>query len=199
MGTTHAAVGLLVGAPLLWLAPEYAALALSSGLAGGLFPDLDMLGGVHRRTLHLTEYYLVGAVVALVAAALVATPVTVAAAVFLLAAAAHCVGDWLGGSSERRPWEAVTDRGVYLHVSDRWLAPRRWVRYDGAPEDLALTVVLGGLGAWMYGPPAYELVAAGVAVAVVYAVARKRIPQLSGRFPAALRVASALFLRSFRR
>jgi hypothetical protein len=60
-------------------------------------------------------------------------------------------------------------------------------------------VVFGGFAAWLYGPPAHGLVAGGVAVAAVYALARKRIPQLSGRFPAALRVASALFLRSFRR
>jgi hypothetical protein len=206
MATTHAAIGLLVAAPLVYLAPEFAAVGALAGLVGGLFPDVDLVVGVHRRTLHLPEHYPLVAGGAVPVAALVPGPATVAVAVFSVAATAHVLADLLGGSSERRPWEAATNRGVYSRAADRWLAPRRWVRYDGAPEDLLLTLGAGVPAAVLFGPPIDRVAAVGIAVAVPYAVVRKRLPQLSNRVelpvPPVLRVvtgAVVLVVRLVRR
>jgi hypothetical protein len=206
MATTHAAIGLLVAAPLTVVAPEFAAVGALAGLAGGLAPDLDLVVGVHRRTLHLPEHYPLAAAGALALAAAAPGPTTVAVAVFLVAASLHVLADLLGGSSERRPWEARSDRGVYSRVTGRWVAPRRWVRYDGAPEDLLLTVGCGVPAALLFGPPIDRLAAVGLAVAVPYAVVRKRLPQLSNRVelpvPPVVRVATAaavLLVRLVRR
>jgi hypothetical protein len=210
MATTHAAVGLLVAAPLVVLAPELATVGAIAGLVGGLFPDLDLVVGTHRRTFHYPEGYPAAAVLAVGGATLAPGPVTVALAVGLAAATAHVACDFIGGSTEPHPWEAMTNRGVYSHRQGRWLAPRRWVRYDGAPADLLLTVGLGAAAAVWYGPPVDVLAAVGTAVGLGYAAVRRRIPQLSDRIslpfpsgarvvPAVVRVTAALFIRLFRR
>ena len=137
MATTHALAGLALAALTLFVAPEYAPVAALAGVVGGVFPDLDLYAG-HRRTLHFPVYFSAVAL-ATVGVALVATgTVTVALAVFLAAAALHSVMDAFGGGLELRPWLGTSERAVYDHFHRRWIPPRRWVRYDGAPEDLAL-------------------------------------------------------------
>ena len=138
---THVLVGLALALPVAVAVPEHADIALTAGLLGGLIPDLDMYIG-HRKTLHYPVYYSALAAVAAPVAALVPTTATIAAAMGLLGAAAHSVMDVFGGGLELRPWEATSSRAVYNHHHDRWLAPRRWIRYDGAPEDLVLSVVV---------------------------------------------------------
>ena len=139
---THAIAGLAIAAPLLVLAPDHAAVALAGGLVGGLVPDLDLYSG-HRRTLHYPVYFSILGVVAVVVAALVGSPLLWALSLFVIAAAAHSVMDAAGGGLELRPWRGNSDRAVYSHYHRKWIRPRRWIRYDGAPEDLAL----GGLAA----------------------------------------------------
>ncbi|MDG5760292.1 metal-dependent hydrolase [Natronococcus sp. A-GB1] len=138
---THALGGMALALPLLVVAPEFAPLALGAGLVGGIFPDLDMYAG-HRKTLHFPVYYSVLAVLAIGVAVLVPTGATVAVAVFLLAAALHCVTDVLGSGLELRPWEGTSDRAVYDHYRRTWIPPRYLVRYDGSPTDLMLSVTL---------------------------------------------------------
>jgi len=86
---THALVGLAVGAPLLWLAPESATATLVGGLCGGIWPDLDLYVG-HRRTLHFPTGYALAAIPAVIVAAVVGSPPAVGLAGGLVAAAAHC-------------------------------------------------------------------------------------------------------------
>lgn len=38
-----------------------------------------------------------------------------------------------GGGVGSEPWNTTSDRGVYNRFRERWHAPRRWVRYSGAP------------------------------------------------------------------
>jgi len=76
---THALVGVAIGAPLLWLAPDAATAALIGGLLGGIWPDLDLYIG-HRRTLHYPTGYSLAAIPAVIAAAIVGTPVVIAVA-----------------------------------------------------------------------------------------------------------------------
>lgn len=134
---THAMVGLAIATPLALFAPEFAPAALAGGLLGGIFPDLDLYSG-HRKTFHYPTGYLLAALPAVGLAAVVPLPATVAFALFVLGAAAHCQMDRLGGGLELRPWEGSSEKAVYDHVRGEWRRPMRWVPYDGSPQDLAL-------------------------------------------------------------
>ena len=180
MCTTHAAVGATLAAPVAAVAPEVAPAAALAGMAGGVFPDLDLLVGTHRRTLHFPAYYWALALPAAAIALFAPGPATVAVALFALSAAVHSASDALGGSDDFRPWERTSSRAVYAHLLGRWLAPRRWIRYDGAPEDLLLTVVLSGPGLFLFGPRVRALTLAGLTVAVVYTAFRRKIPDVVG-------------------
>ncbi|WP_227261561.1 metal-dependent hydrolase [Salarchaeum japonicum] len=169
MATTHALVGFAIA---VLVAPDAAPAVLAAGFAGGAFPDLDLYAG-HRKTLHFPVYYALLALPLGLLAAFAPGTWTLAAAVFVVAAAVHSAMDAFGGGLELRPWEGTSDRAVYDHFNGRWLPPKRWVRYDGAPEDLGLAAVAavppilavsGGL----------ELLAFGaLAVSAVYVLVRK--------------------------
>ncbi|WP_276279600.1 metal-dependent hydrolase [Halorussus caseinilyticus] len=181
MNTTHAAMGVALAAPLAVVAPELAPAAALAGFAGGTFPDFDLFSGQHRRTLHFPVYYSAAALVAS-AAALAPTTATVAGAFFLWSAALHCVTDAAGGGLELRPWEPTDDRGVYVHPAGRWIRPRRWIRYDGAPEDLVLAGVFSLPGLFLFDGAVRTLTVVGLAVSVVYVAVRKRLPEVETRF-----------------
>lgn len=189
MATTHAFAGAAVAVALARVAPELTPLAVAAGLVGGLFPDFDLYVG-HRRTLHYPVLYWPPAVVATGAAVLWPGAETVAPGAFLLAAALHSSMDALGGGLELRPWQGTSDRAVYDHYRGRWVRPRRWVRYDGAPED----ALLGGLFAVpvvaAVEGPLLLVVLGAVCVSVTYALVRKWIPLLTeavfGRVPETL-------------
>jgi hypothetical protein len=176
MSTTHVATGIALATPLVWLAPEFAAVAAIAGIVGGAFPDVDLFWGVHRKTLHFPIYYWLPAAGFAALAVVDPGPVAVGAAVFFAAAAVHSVVDWFGAADEPRPWERTSDRGVFVHPLGRWLAPRYWVRYDGSPEDLLLTVLLAGPGIVWFDGPVRTLALATVVLGAVYAAVRKRIP-----------------------
>lgn len=199
MAPTHIAVGLALATPLVFLAPELASVGALAAIAGSLFPDLDLLVGEHRRSLHFPVYGWLLAVPAVAVAAIAPTPATLAAALFLVAAALHPLVDLLGGTSEPAPWEFATDRGVYLHPAKRWLAPTRWVRYDGAPEDLLVAGLLSVPGLFLFDETVRAVTVASLGVAVAYTAVRKRIPQLSGRFPGAVLWVASVLLSRLRR
>ncbi|OTF01258.1 hypothetical protein B9G49_03330 [Halorubrum sp. SD683] len=178
---THVLAGMLLATPLALVGPELAPIGFVAGFLGGLTPDLDMYVG-HRRTLHYPVYYPVIAVPALLAAALAPSPVTVGAAFFLLGAAFHSVTDMYGGGLELRPWEGNSDKAVYDHHRDRWIPPRRGVRYDGAVEDLALSVAMSVPLYLLLDGPLRRLVVATVIVAAVYAVLRRRLADAAAVF-----------------
>ncbi|UPV76159.1 metal-dependent hydrolase [Halorussus limi] len=176
MATTHALFGMALGAVALFVAPEYAAVAIAAGGVGGLFPDLD-LAGDHRKDLHFPVYYSFAAAPALALAVLAPSATTVAAGVFLASAALHAAGDALGGGLELRPWEATSEEAVYDHFHGRWVAPRRWIRYDGAPEDL-LAAAAFALPGVLYAEPLQRVVLLLLGVSMVYALVRKRLVDL---------------------
>lgn len=175
---THALVGVALALPVAVVSPQFAGTALLAGLLGGVLPDFDMYVG-HRKTLHYPIYYSVLATVAVPVAVLVPTTVTVGLALVLLGAAVHSVMDIFGGGLELRPWEATSDRAVFDHHRNRWLAPRRWIRYDGASEDLLLSLVVGipllmaleGVYRWV--------VVATLVVAIVYTAVRRVLPTIA--------------------
>jgi hypothetical protein len=152
---------------------------------GGLFPDLDLYAG-HRKTLHFPVYYSAGAVLAGAGAAVVPTSLTVAVALFLAAAALHSVMDAAGGGLELKPWLGTSDRAVYSHFHGRWVAPRRWVRYDGAPEDLVLAVWFAVPSILVLDGTLERVVWLALAVSVVYVLLRKPLVTIAERLVAAL-------------
>jgi hypothetical protein len=141
MATTHVFAGLTLVAPVATVAPELAAPLAAGAIAGGLAPDFD-LALEHRRTLHFPLLGLPIAGAAVAAAAVVPSSVTAAVAAFATVAWVHAASDALGGGPEMDPWTDPGDRAVYDHVRDRWIRPRRWIRYDGAPEDGVVAVGL---------------------------------------------------------
>lgn len=177
---THALVGLALAAPLVALSPGHAPAALGGALAGSVLPDLDMYAG-HRRRLHYPTGYLLAAVPAALLAVALGTPPAVALAFLFAGAALHCRMDRYGGGLELRPWEATSDRAVYDHVRGGWRAPKRWVRYDGAPEDVLIAAALGvPLVVVLDGP--FRLVAAGaLVVGVAYGLLRRRLADIAPR------------------
>lgn len=178
MATTHAAMGVLLATPLFRVAPEFAVPAAFGAMAGGVFPDFDLSVLEHRKTLHYPEHYWPLAAAAFGIAVGVPSALTVGAAFFLLSAAVHSVTDALGGGLGARPWANDDQRGVYSHTRCRWIRPRRWIRYDGAPEDLLAVVVLSIPALALYDGLVRLLTVAMLAVSVVYTVVRKRLPDL---------------------
>ncbi|EFW92071.1 hypothetical protein ZOD2009_11360 [Haladaptatus paucihalophilus DX253] len=186
MATTHALIGVLLGSASLFVAPELAPVAVFAGLAGGVFPDFDLYSG-HRKTLHFPVYYSIAATAALAGAMLVPNPWTFALGFFLLAAAAHSVSDAFGGGLELKPWLGQSERAVYSHFHGQWIPPRRWIRYDGAPEDFALGVTLAVPSLVLYDGTIQTLVVLAVMISGVYALLRKPLVNIAewlvGRIP----------------
>ncbi len=178
MATTHALWGMLLALPVLAVAPEFAPVAFGAGLVGGLLPDLDLYAG-HRKTFHYPVYASLATVPAIGLAIAAPSTLTVALAVGLAAAALHAVTDAAGGGLELRPWQASSERAVYSHYHGRWIPPRRWVRYDGAPEDLGLTGLAAAL-LIVAGDSSLTAVAiVFLALSTVYVVLRKPLAALA--------------------
>lgn len=177
MATTHVLVGMNVALGISVLSGQPTTTLVILGAIGGLFPDLDVLWS-HRRSLHFPVYAslvtLFGAVFAFVYPTLWAVGVVA----FAAAAAAHAVGDVLGGGNEPRPWRRTCDRAVYNHYYGRWERPRRMIRYDGSPEDFCLAAVIA-CPAYVLSPPVLRpWVVLLVGISLVYTIARKPIGQL---------------------
>ena len=187
MATTHALVGAAIAAAAATVLPGTAPLALAAAVAGSVFPDLDLYAG-HRRTLHYPAYYWVAVAAALALAALSPTPLAVAAVLFLLGAAVHSVMDAFGGGLELRPWEGNSERAVYDHLNGRWLRPRRWVPYDGSPEDLLLAGLLSAPAFLVFGgePLAQTGLVGALAVSAAWVTLRRRVATASERLVATL-------------
>lgn len=175
---THAMAGLAVAAPISVLAPELAPAALAGALVGSVFPDFDLYTG-HRRTLHYPTIYALLAVPAVALATVSIAPAAVALAAFLVGATVHCRMDRYGGGLELRPWEETSERAVYDHVRGRWRRPKRWIRYDGSPGDLALLAMLSlPLLVGLEGP--FRVVAAAaLVVGVTYVVLRRQLATIA--------------------
>ena len=174
MATTHVFAALALFAPVAYVVPEFATPLAGGAVVGGLAPDFD-LPLEHRRTFHFPMLGLAVAVPAVALAVVAPSTPTVALAAFAVAAWLHAASDAVGGGPEMDPWNERTERAVYDHVRGRWIRPRRWIRYDGAPEDAALAVVLAVpalvvFDGWIAAPVLGALV-----VSLGYALVRRRL------------------------
>ena len=178
MATTHTLAGMALASVTIVFAPEYASPALTGALIGGLFPDFDLYGA-HRQTLHFPVWYTVCAGVLLLAAVLSPTLITVGAAAFVSAASLHSVMDAFGGGLELRPWRATSDRAVYSHYHGRWIRPQRWIRYDGAPEDVAAAILLA-VPTLIQTTGAFQIIVmVCVGISIVYGIIRKSLVNIA--------------------
>lgn len=182
MAFTHALIGALAAAPVVALAPELAAPAAVAGIVGGLVPDLDLFVGRHRRTLHFPVVGWALALPAIGVATVVPTVATVAAAVGSASFAVHAGTDALGAGDEIRPWERTSAEAVYDHLRGRWIRPRYWIRYDGAPEDAVATAVLAAPVVAFYPTPLPTVAVACVVLGAVYALVRRQLPPVVEEF-----------------
>ncbi|MEM4782331.1 MAG: metal-dependent hydrolase [Halalkalicoccus sp.] len=179
MNTTHGAIGVAMASVTVFVAPEFAVVAAVAALLGSVVPDLDLFVGTHRKTLH---FPIVGWLVALPATAwavLAPTVESVGTAFFVLGATVHAVTDAAGAGHELRPWDRTSQQAVYAHALGRWIAPRRWIRYDGAPEDLALMGVATLPVLALYDGLVRNVMLLALVVSVVYTTYRKRMPDLT--------------------
>jgi len=178
MSTTHAAMALAATSWLVWVAPEFAVVAALAAYAGGVAPDFDVVAS-HRKTLHFPVYAWLPTALAVVLAVVAPTNQSIAVAAFLWGGALHAVIDQFGGGLGPRPWRAADDRGVYNHFSSAWLEPRRWVRYDGAPEDLLLAVACSAVGLLAFEGIIEAVLLGGARLSAGYTVIRKRLPEFA--------------------
>ncbi|AGB15175.1 hypothetical protein Halru_0542 [Halovivax ruber XH-70] len=175
MATTHALVGLALVAPIAVVAPDVAAPLAAGAIVGGIAPDLDLLF-THRRTFHFPVLGAGPAAAAMIGATIVSTPAAVGLAAFLTVAWVHAVTDVVGGGAGFDPWTNPIDRAVFDHWHGQWIRPRRWIRYDGAPEDAALGALLAIPALVVFDGPVRPLVALGLLFSVGYALVRRRLP-----------------------
>ena len=179
MNTTHGAIGVAMASVTVLVAPEFAVVAAIGAMLGSVFPDLDLFFGTHRKTLH---FPLLGWVVALPAtlwAALAPSIVSVSTAFFALGATVHALTDAAGAGHELRPWDRTSQQAVYAHLLGHWIAPRRWIRYDGAPEDLALMGVVTLPVIVLYDGLIRNVMILALVVSIFYTTIRKRMPELT--------------------
>jgi hypothetical protein len=176
MVTTHVFVGMALAAPLAYAFPEFATPLAVGAILGGLVPDVDVLFE-HRRTLHYPVAGLVGVALACSLALAVTVPGTVALAVFAVTAWLHAASDAIGAGPSLDPWQNPSDRAVYDHVRGNWLPPRRLIRYDGAPEDALVGVVLAVPGILVFDGWVEAVIGGCLVVSMGYTVVRRRIPR----------------------
>jgi hypothetical protein len=176
MAPTHVMIGLSIAAIASSVTPFWLAPAVG-GLVGSIVPDIDLFVGSHRRTLHFPVLGWLPALAASVVAWIVPSPLTVCLSVGAIAFALHPVVDIASAGEELRPWERTNPLAVYCHACRRWFRARYWVRYDGAPEDLGLTLAFALPVLWAYDGWVAFVAITTVIVGVVYAAVRRRVPE----------------------
>lgn len=138
---THIVMGLGIATTILLIDPTLLNISLFSSFIGSILPDLDIYKG-HRKALHYPKIYTVISVFSGIIAFFILTNVTVGITFLFIGAAIHCQMDKYSSSFEVRPWEKKSDRAVYDHINGEWKKAKRWIRYDGSPEDFLLMITI---------------------------------------------------------
>lgn len=179
MVITHIFVSLLLSTPFLFLFPEHTSIILISASAGGFIPDLDLLVGEHRRTLHFPFLSWIIFIPLLVGSVVTSSPLLTFMAVFSLGFASHSLGDIFGGGLEKRPWEQTSDRAVYSHLTGKWIAPKYYVSYDGSYGDLIISVITAIPILYIVQSKIFVyFIVFGLIIGSIYVISRKSLPQI---------------------
>lgn len=137
---THIMTGLVVILPLFYVYPTYSNAIFFAGLVGFSLPDLDILIGSHRKTLHYPVLYLPVALVAIFLVINLVNIWTIITFTVSLGCFVHSFSDIIAGSLEDEPWEAEKDKVVYNHIRKEWFSAKRWIPYDGSRTDVIVMI-----------------------------------------------------------
>lgn len=179
---THVVFGLLLVTPVVFFF-DLPAGVLYGTVIGSILPDLDLLVGVHRRTLHFPIYSLGIAVVAVILTILYPITELFVLCGVILGFTFHSGSDVFGSGLEVHPWERTSDKAVYNHYTSSWEKPLHYLSYDGSPTDL-LALVVGSSILWItwveldYTPYIRELLVVSVGIGILYTISRRLLPRL---------------------
>jgi len=174
MATTHVFTGLAVVAPVAYVAPISRSRWRSVRSSAGSPPistSSVRIGGRYTFPSPGSP----SPSPAVVLAAVSPSILTLALAAFVVTAWLHAASDSIGGGPEMDPWNDRTERAVYDHVRGRWIRPRRWIRYDGCPEDAVLGVALAIPALVVFDGWLTAVITGCVTVSLVYALLRRRL------------------------
>lgn len=174
MAVTHGLIGLLLAITSIAIWPEMIFYAALGGYLGGIFPDLDLAFN-HRKTFHFPVIFSISTLMMGLIIILYPSIVSIAVFYFFLSAAIHSWIDIFGGGLEARPWIPSDDRGVYSHTLEKWFKPKRWIRYDGSPEDLLLSTLIAIPCYLFYSNIFQDLVVLTLLTGGIYTILRKKI------------------------
>lgn len=179
---THVIFGLLLVTPAVLLF-DLPASVLYGAVIGSILPDIDLLFGVHRKTVHFPVYSLgisVGAIILVILYPI--TELFILCGV-ILGFTFHSASDVFGSGLEVHPWERTSDKAVYNHYTDSWEEPLHYLSYDGSPTDLF--ALLSGSGMiwiiWVnqnYIPYIREILLISIGIGVSYTVSRRLLPKI---------------------
>lgn len=149
MFSTHIAWGALMGLVLHTYIGLPVSQAVGAGAVSGFLPDLDMLWE-HRRTLHRPIQYLVAGTILVGSFLITRNGFLAMVSTLFLGASLHGFMEILTNGKTKRPHKKPDKRGVYNHVSGRWIRAEYAV-VGSSGRDLFLTIVpslvlLAGLG-----------------------------------------------------
>lgn len=142
---THIVIGLVSFLPLLYMYPLYSTPIIVGVIIGSTFPDLDLLVGNHRKTLHYPVLGILFSAISLVVFLVSSNSITAFYFALFASIFIHSFLDIIGGSLEDEPWERNRNIVVYNHIKGRWFNAKRWIPYDGSPYDLLLFCILTGV------------------------------------------------------
>lgn len=180
MAPTHVFVSLLLASPLLLIAPEASIFVFAFAVIGGFLPDFDLFFGTHRKTLHFPSGYFVGSLVFILIAFVYTTVGTISLAALAIGVCSHVFGDILGAGLEYKPWEKTSDRGVYNHIEDEWIAPTYILGHDGSLRDFTALLFMSPLVFFVYSDVSFivEFIVGIVLLALLYSALRKILPSI---------------------
>lgn len=178
---THIVLGLTILTPFLPVLPTTLRIPAILGIIiGSTIPDIDLIIGYHRKTLHAPIYALLAALTCTVIATINLTPLTITATTLTIGIAQHSLSDALGGGLEHKPWQQTATKAVYSHHHNTWWQPKHFIPYDGSPHDLALYIALAALTYTTYAPYNHylSLLTTLTIIATVYTASRRILPRI---------------------
>lgn len=179
---THILVSILFMLPLITLFPEYTHIIIYSSIIGGIFPDLDMLIGQHRKTLHNISLYIL-ILLGSIPIYIIYPPLGIILFIVSIVASIHMGFDVLSGGLERKPWLKTSNKAIYNHLTDEWIPPKHTFDYDGSYKDLSFAILLS-IVIYTYNIQVnYINIFLGLllSISILYTFTRKYLPTLENK------------------
>lgn len=164
---THAAISLLIGVVAFSFVPS--PFVIIAVVLAGILPDLDLIFE-HRKTFHRPFQCLIGSVLLSAVYLFSGNLLFSVGAIAFLSMSCHSVLDLLSNGKTAHPRKERDERGVYNHLEESWINPRRLVT-DGSAGDFMILAVSGLAAIYVSGLTRVKMFAAVlVAGGFIYAV-----------------------------